>query len=136
MIIIKHWLQSLCCASYPAAYFIQKGLYLLVPFPSVALLPSFSPLGTLVCSLCLCVCCFFVTVTSLSYFVGLGAGEGEHCSCGIQTSLVVDPGLSCSTLCGILVPRAGIKPVSPAAEGRLLTTGPPGKSLLYFAVSY
>ena len=45
---------------------------------------------------------------------------------GIQISLVVDLGPSCSTLCGILVPQAGIKPVSPAVEGRFLTTGPPG----------
>ena len=30
--------------------------------------------------------------------------------------------------CGILVPRSGIKPASPALEGRFLTTGPPGKS--------
>ena len=28
----------------------------------------------------------------------------------------------------ILVPRQGIKPTSPALQGRLLTTGPPGKS--------
>ena len=31
--------------------------------------------------------------------------------------------------CGILVLRPGIKPVSPALEGRLLTTRPPGTSL-------
>ena len=31
--------------------------------------------------------------------------------------------------CGILVPQPGIKPASPALEGRFLTTGPPGKSL-------
>ena len=30
--------------------------------------------------------------------------------------------------CGILAPRPGIEPASPALEGRLLTTGPPGKS--------
>ena len=34
---------------------------------------------------------------------------------------------------GILVPGLGIEPLSPALEGRFLTTGPPGKSLkLYF----
>ena len=32
--------------------------------------------------------------------------------------------------CGILVPRSGIKPTTPALEGRFLTTGPPGRSLL------
>ena len=34
---------------------------------------------------------------------------------------------------GILVPRPGIEPALPALEGKVLTTGPPGKSqtLLY-----
>ena len=32
--------------------------------------------------------------------------------------------------CGILVPQPGIKPLSPALEGRFLTIGPPGQSLL------
>ena len=32
--------------------------------------------------------------------------------------------------CGILAPRPGIKPSRPALEGNVLTTGPPGKSLL------
>ena len=31
--------------------------------------------------------------------------------------------------CGILAPRPGIEPASPALEGEVLTTGPPGKSL-------
>ena len=31
--------------------------------------------------------------------------------------------------CGILVPRPGVKPESPALEYGFLTTGPPGKSL-------
>ena len=38
-----------------------------------------------------------------------------------HTSLLPEP-------CGILVPRPGMKPTSPALEGRFLTTGPPGKS--------
>ena len=59
--------------------------------------------------------------------------------CGLQsvralwlwrTVLVVEAsGLSCPVACGILVPRPGIEPVSPALEGRFSTTGPPGKSL-------
>ena len=32
-------------------------------------------------------------------------------------------------LCGILVPRPGIESSPPALEGKVLTTGPPGKSL-------
>ena len=39
---------------------------------------------------------------------------------------------SCPTACGILVPRPGIKPMSPALAGRFPTTGPPGKSPLSF----
>ena len=45
-------------------------------------------------------------------------------------SLVVACRLSCSGACGILVPRPGIKPESPALEGRFFTTRPPGKSLM------
>ena len=71
------------------------------------------------------------------------------CSCGAQTpehmssvvcgrwalqlrcagSVVAARGLSCPTACGILVPRSGIEPASPALGGGLFTTGPPGKSL-------
>ena len=29
---------------------------------------------------------------------------------------------------GILVPQPGIEPMTPALQGRFLTTGPPGKS--------
>ena len=43
-------------------------------------------------------------------------------------SVVVVGGLSCPLACGILVPWPGIKPVSPALEGRFLTAGPPGKN--------
>ena len=37
--------------------------------------------------------------------------------------------------CGILVPRLGIKPVSPSLEGEVLTTRPPGKSLNWLLIS-
>ena len=37
--------------------------------------------------------------------------------------------LSFPVACGILVPRLGIKPESPALVGKFLTTGPPGRSL-------
>ena len=42
-------------------------------------------------------------------------------------SVVVEHRLSCPEACGILVPRPGIEPVSPALAGKFLTTGPPGK---------
>ena len=38
--------------------------------------------------------------------------------------------LSCSMACEILVPQPGTESMSPAWEGRFLTTGPPGKSPL------
>ena len=34
--------------------------------------------------------------------------------------------------CGILAPRPGIEPIPPALEGEVLTTGPPGNSLICF----
>ena len=37
--------------------------------------------------------------------------------------------LSCPMECGILVPRPGIEPASPALAGKFLTMGPPEKSL-------
>ena len=43
-------------------------------------------------------------------------------------SVVVELGLGCPEIFGILVPQPGMKPMSPALEGRILTTGPPGKS--------
>ena len=43
-------------------------------------------------------------------------------------SFVAAHELTCSRAHGILVPWPGIKPMSPALEGRFLTTEPPGKS--------
>ena len=44
-------------------------------------------------------------------------------------SPVVAQGLSCSAACGILFPRPGINPPSPALQGAFLAPEPPGKSL-------
>ena len=49
-------------------------------------------------------------------------------SCGARCSAVVVHGLSGSVACGILVPQPRVKPMSPALQGRFLTTGPPEKS--------
>ena len=38
--------------------------------------------------------------------------------------------------CGVLTPWPGIKPVTPALEGRVLTTGLPGKVLFIFHLSF
>ena len=57
-------------------------------------------------------------------------------ACGLQSAQAqwLRRWLSCPVatkwdLSGILVPRPGIEPMSPALEGGFLTTGPPGKSL-------
>ena len=63
------------------------------------------------------------------YLAGLGL------SCSTQdpslwcVAFLVVRRLNCFTACGVLVPRPGIKPVSPALQGGFLTPGPPGKSL-------
>ena len=66
----------------------------------------------------------WVLVVSCRIFLcGTQASEGAG-------SVVALLGLSCSMTCGILVPQLGFKPTSPALQGRFLTTGPPGKSLV------
>ena len=47
-----------------------------------------------------------------------------------KDSVVAAHRLSCSVACGILVPWPGIEPMSFALQGRFLTTGPSGKSLV------
>ena len=57
---------------------------------------------------------------------------GRDSSCDLQALWY---GLCGSVACGILVPQAGVEPVSFALVGRFLTTGPAGKSqsLVYFS---
>ena len=43
-------------------------------------------------------------------------------------------GLCCSPVFRILAPRPGIEPMSPTLHGRLPTTGPSGKSLIYIYI--
>ena len=57
-----------------------------------------------------------------SHCSGWQALERRLSSCGPQAQLP-------SSMCNL--PRPGIKPVSPALAGEFLTTGPPGKSLLF-----
>ena len=71
-----------------------------------------------------------IFVAALRLFI---TERGLLSSCGAWAlecagSVVAARGLSCSAACGILLLRPGIEPVSPALEGRFLTTGPPGKS--------
>ena len=75
----------------------------------------------------------------VSFFLALpGLCRGVRSShvevCGLlwlqcSDSAVVAFNLSCPTACGPLVPWPGSEPTSPALEGGLLITGPPGKSL-------
>ena len=56
-------------------------------------------------------------------------------ACGAQStqaSVVATHGFSCPQHCGILVPWPEMKPSEPALQGRFSTTGPPGKSHLFF----
>ena len=50
-------------------------------------------------------------------------------------SIVVARGLSCPVTCGVVVPRPGMKPMSPALEGGFLITGLPGKSPLLLLIT-
>ena len=54
----------------------------------------------------------------------------EHGLWGMQASVVVAQGPSCFMACGNL-PGPGIKPVSPALQGKFLIPGPPGKPGLF-----
>ena len=65
------------------------------------------------------------------YLFGCIGSQLPHTGSFPAVSLVVVCGLSCPLACGILVPRPGIELMSPALEGRFLTTAPPGKSLCY-----
>ena len=38
--------------------------------------------------------------------------------------------------CGIIAPQPGIEPAPPALEGKVLTTGPPGKSQKSFIIIF
>ena len=49
-----------------------------------------------------------------------------------RSSLVVAHRLSCSLTYRILVPPPRIKPMSPALQGRFLTTGPQGSANMYY----
>ena len=70
---------------------------------------------------------------------GFSCGTWDlHCSVWDLSLWCVDSviavhGLSCFAACGILLPWPGIKPPSPALQGRFLTTGPPGKSWQFFS---
>ena len=76
--------------------------------------------------------CFTFKKKSMYLCWILVAAHGLLFSCGMWAlghmgSVVAAHGLSCPMACGILVPQPGIKPMSPALEGRFLTTELPRK---------
>ena len=58
----------------------------------------------------------------------LSCGTWSLSSCGARAPVVAVQQLSCPAAWGILVPQPGIEPVSSVLQGRVLTTGPLGKS--------
>ena len=60
---------------------------------------------------------------------GLSSVVHKLSSCGTRR-------LSCSSVCGILVPQPGIKPAVPASQGRLFNTGSPRKSQALFVLEF
>ena len=58
--------------------------------------------------------------------------RGLLSSCGSRALEVRQ--LSCPAACGILVPRPGIEPASPALESGFFTAGPPRKSLFFIFI--
>ena len=72
--------------------------------------------------------------TFLVWCKGSSCAWASHCvdfSCRGTQALEHVGSLVAPKACGILVPKPGIEPMSPAVEGGFLTTGPLGKSLNY-----
>ena len=61
----------------------------------------------------------FIWLGQLGYYISGSVVAGRRLSCSVATS-------------GILVPQTGIKLASLAFQGKLVTSGPPGKSLETF----
>ena len=73
------------------------------------------------------VCVFFLKIFWCEPFFKVFIEFVKHCFCFMFWFFGTEA-------CRILVPRPGIEPVPPALEGKVLTTGPPGKSLWYFVI--
>ena len=83
-------------------------------------------------------CCVMARVRILFLYLFVGACGILQCargfsSCETRASAcmgfsIVGCGLSCSAVCGILIPWAGIEPASPTLQVGFFTTEPPGKS--------
>ena len=89
--------------------------------------------------LCLCIvtrpslCVSDLPLLSFFFFHAYLAALGLSCGpWGMWDHLLQCRFSSCPAAYGILVPRSGIEPVSPALGGRFSTTRPPEKSLSPF----
>ena len=65
----------------------------------------------------------------LSLFSGMRGCNGDSGAPEHKDSVFESCRFSCPRSCGILVPGPGVESVSPALEGRFLSTELPGKSL-------
>ena len=78
--------------------------------------------------------CFQKNISLFTAVLGLSCstrGWGGS-SLWLVSSLVGVQRLSCPRACGILLLWPGMEPMSPALKGRLLTTGPLGKSQYFY----
>ena len=80
-----------------------------------------------VCRLSLVAVSWVTLVSVRGLLVAVASLVAEHRLYSVGSVVAVHR-LSCPEARGILVPRPGIEPMSPALEGRFLTTEPPGKS--------
>ena len=141
---ISLFIQSICCGVYPFCWWFQRTsfgflTFISCLFPVLSFIYLFLAALGLQCGAWVLYCC----IQALSS----GGEQGLLSSCSAQAShcggfsyggewavwhvgsVAVAHGLSCPMACGILAPRLGIEPLSPALAGGFLTTGPPEKSL-------
>ena len=86
--------------------------------------------------------CMYLRIYVFSFFIKSLYLSALGLSCGMQDlwlwcadSLISAHRLRSSAACGIIVPQPWFEPLSPALQGRFLTTGPPGKSLYFHSCS-
>ena len=77
--------------------------------------------------------CYFLVASGLSHGVQIFLGSCGIFPCSSQAQLSPPP--HPLPACRILVPKPAIEPPSPALQGRVLTSGLPGKSLWNFVMA-
>ena len=99
-------------------------IFIVGSFAQFIMISFFIYLSVRLCRASVVACSFFIVARRLCSW-GAWALDCEG-------SAVAVHGLCCFSARGILVPRPGIEPLSPALQDVFLTTWPPGKSLLWF----